>query len=102
MIDFEKSLSLGENPFTSSGGVQGSQLWPNAQLGSYLETVRPRRCPQDVLDKIASFSDRELRAIIAPSAAQMPLVTWHDSSIELLSRRAEKINQFVEEVWKTA
>jgi hypothetical protein len=43
MIDFEASLALGPNPFTSVA-VEPKALWPTAELGAILKAGRPREC----------------------------------------------------------
>jgi hypothetical protein len=99
MIDFEKSRALGDQPFMSSGAVDPKRLWPTAELGSVLRHLRPDRCPPTVLDRIRSISVDEIREVILPLAADLPFVNWQESSIDLLDRRARKIDTLVEEVW---
>ena len=98
MIDFEKSRALGPNPFTSSS-VDPKYLRPTAELGAILSQIRPPRIPNGLLNRIAVISEEELRNTIFPVAAELPFVNWHDSSAELLHKRAGNIANLVEEVW---
>ena len=99
MIDFEKSRSLADQPFMSSGSVDPQRLWPTAELGRLLNETRPSRCPAGILDRLRALSAVEIREAILPVAAELPFVTWQESSIELLLRRARNIDTLVEEVW---
>jgi hypothetical protein len=42
MIDFEKSWTLAENPFISSGAMDPRRLWPTEELGTILRQHRLR------------------------------------------------------------
>lgn len=99
MIDFEKSRSLADQPFMSSGSIDPKRLWPTAELGTVLNETRPSRCPAGVLDRIRALSAEEIRETILPVASELPFVTWQQSSVELLARRAKNIDTLVEEVW---
>lgn len=99
MIDFEKSRTLGENPFMNSGPVDARRLWPTEELGAILKRTRPAQCPPSMLRRIQAISLNEVRAAVLPVAELLPFVTWHESSIDLLMRRAEKIGDLLEAVW---
>lgn len=101
MIDFEKSRALGESPFIGSGVVEPRCLWPTAELGSILRQIRPPQCPRVVVEKIRAISVQQLRDSILPVAAELPFVSWHESTIEVLARRAQDIDSLVENVWAT-
>jgi hypothetical protein len=101
MIDFEKSRTLGENPFICSGGVDPRRLWPTEELGSILRQFRPPRCPDSVVNAIKSISAQQLSDSILSVAAELPFVHWHESSVEVLVRRAQNIGRLVETVWAT-
>jgi hypothetical protein len=102
MIDFEKSRALGPNPFTSSAEVEAKKLWPTSELGALLRVARPSRCPSVILHAIKSLTEKQIRDVVLRVAAEFPLVTWHESSIELLLKRASKLDELVEAVWKAA
>lgn len=101
MIDFEKSRTLGENPFITSGNVDPARLWPTEELGAVLKQSRPQRCPGTILRTIQAFSVQQLQDAILPVAQELPFITWADSSIDLLGRRAQRIATLVEAVWAT-
>lgn len=101
MIDFEKSRTLGERPFMTAGAVDPKRLWPTAELGALLRAASPPRCPATILDLIRAITPEQLREAILPIADELPFVTWDESSLECLQRRAEKIDRLVEEVWAT-
>jgi hypothetical protein len=101
MIDFEKSRTLAENPFMSSGGIEPRRLWPTEELGAILKQSRPPRCPGSVVNTITSISLNQLNDSVLPVAAELPFVHWHMSSVELLLRRAQNIIRLVEDVWAT-
>jgi hypothetical protein len=101
MIDFEKSRTLAESPFIGSGAVDPRRLWPTAQLGDILRRTRPSHCPVAVIERIRAISVEQLTAAVLPVASELPFVSWHESSIELLARRAQKIDTLVEAVWAT-
>ena len=99
MIDFEKSRTLGENPFISSSSVDPKHLRPTAQLGTLLYPIRPPKFPSSVINRIAAISREEIQNAIFPVAEELPFVNWGDSSAELLHKRAGNIVTLVEEVW---
>jgi hypothetical protein len=99
MIDFEKSRTLGQSPFMNSGAVDAKRLWPTEELGVILKSTRPPQCPPGIVRRIETISLDTVRGAVMPVAAALPFVTWHDSSIELLMRRAEKIGELLEAVW---
>lgn len=101
MIDFEKSRTLGENPFLSSGGIALARLWPTEELGAILRESRPPRCPDSILNRIGTVSLEQLNDSVLPVAAELPFIQWHDSSVEVLLRRAQRIVSLVEAVWAT-
>jgi hypothetical protein len=101
MIDFEKSRTLGENPFITSGAVDPARLWPTEELGAILKQSRPQRCPGVILRTIQEISVQQLQDAVLPVVQELPFITWHESSIELLGRRAERIANLVEAVWGT-
>jgi hypothetical protein len=100
MIDFEKSRSLLRDPFIGCGSIDPGDLWPTDELGAYLRKIRRARCPQAILDRIERISEQQIVSIVSPVAAELHFVDWHDSSIEVLFRRAQKIVTLVEEVWR--
>lgn len=102
MIDFEKSRSLAENPFIGSGGVDPKRLWPTEELGAILRQSKPARCPEPIVNRIRSISAQELSDSVLPIAEELPFIHWHQSSIELLVRRARNIGTLVETVWATS
>jgi hypothetical protein len=101
MIDFEKSRALADSPFIGSGVVDPRRLWPTAELGSILRQIRPAQCPRGVIETIRSISVQQLQDSLLPIAADLPFVSWHESSIEFLARRARNIDSLVENVWAT-
>jgi hypothetical protein len=101
MIDFEKSKTLAANPFIGAGSVDPKRLWPRDELGKILLGIRPKRCPELVLERISAVSREQISDIVLPIAAELPFVAWHDSSIEVLARRAQNIARLVEAVWET-
>ena len=101
MIDFEKSSSLAENPFMSSGAVDPRRLWPTEELGAILRQRRPARCPEGVVNRIAAIALQDLKEAVLPVASELPFVHWQDSSIEVLQQRAQNIGRLVEAVWTT-
>lgn len=98
MIDFEKSRTLGENPFITSSNVDPARLWPTEELGAVLKQTRQQRCPGTILRTIQALSVQQLQDAILPVAHELPFITWHDSSIDLLGQR---IATLVEAVWAT-
>lgn len=102
MIDFEKSRTLGPNPFMSIGEVESKRLWPTAELGALLRTGRPAKAPERILQAIKALTEHQVRDIVSMLAGEFPLVTWHENTIELLLKRASKVDELVEAVWKTA
>ena len=101
MIDFEKSRTLGPNPFIGSGSVDPKRLWPRDELGDILRLIRPATTPRTVLNRIKDFSRHEISEIVLPLAAELPFLDWQDSSVEVLFRRAQIIDSLVEAVWET-
>lgn len=99
MIDFEKSRALGDNPFMNSGGVEPGRLLPTGELGAILRKSRPAQCPPSIVRRIGTVSLEDVRSAVLPVAEQLPFVSWHESSIGLLMRRAEKIGELLEAVW---
>lgn len=99
MIDFEKSRALKENPFMGSGNVDPQNLWPTAELGQILRGTKPTQCPAAILAKIRAISSKQISDILRPLADELPFVHWHESSIEVLTKRAEQIDRLVESVW---
>ena len=99
MIDFEKSRSLAEYPHTGQGQVDPRRLWPTAELGGILRNNRPIHCPQGVITKLIALSSQEIAGAICPVAEELPFITWHQSCVEVLTRRAQNIATLVETVW---
>lgn len=75
MIDFEKSRSLGDNPFLASGSVDPKRFWPTAELGALLKPIRPPRCPHSILDRIRSLAVERIAEAIRTVAAELPFIT---------------------------
>lgn len=98
MIDFEASLALGPNPFTSTA-IEPKMLWPTAELGAILKIGRPKECPQGILDRIHRMEEKIIRSAVQPTAETLGGVTWGEDSIEVLLRRAAKIHAHVHDVW---
>lgn len=98
MIDFEASLALGPNPFTSVA-IEPKTLWPTTELGAILKAGRPKECPQGILDKIHNIEERTIRDLVNPCAATLEAITWGEDSIQVLLRRAAKIHDHVKAVW---
>jgi hypothetical protein len=101
MIDFEKSRTLGANPFIGSGSVDPKRLWPRDELGDVLRRIRPAKAPDAMLNRIKGFSQQQISDIVLPVAAELPFVDWQDSSVEVLYRRAQNIDRLVGAVWET-
>ncbi len=99
MIDFEKSRTLGESPFMSAGAIDPSRLWPTAQLGHFLRPSRPAAGPFEIVNRIMTLSHRQIQEIVLPVAQELPIVTWHDASVDLLHRRAQNLDTLVRTVW---
>jgi hypothetical protein len=98
MIDFEASLALGPNPFTSTA-IDPKALWPTAELGAILKVGKPKECPQGILEKIHQIQEKTIRSVVQPTAETLGGVTWSEDSIEVLLRRAAKIDAYVHDVW---
>jgi hypothetical protein len=99
MIDFEKSRTLGESPFTSSSVVAPKSLWPTGELGQILRNIRPRQCPEPGLRRIRELAAQQIATVVTAVAAELPFIHWHESSVELLFKRAQNIHNLVEAVW---
>jgi len=100
MIDFEKSRSLHANPFMGAGSVDPRRLLPTAELGQLLRVARPISCPPDILNQIRGISRQQLDELLREVAEDMPLAAWYESSAELLHRRGQELDRFVEAVWR--
>lgn len=100
MIDFEKSRSLRANPFMGSGSVEPRRLWPTAELGQLLRSRRPATRPSEILGRVRQLSQKQIEEMLREVAADLPLVTWHEASAELLHRRAQELDRLVEAVWR--
>jgi hypothetical protein len=100
MIDFEKSKTLRRNPTIESAGVEPRALWPTSELGDLLKQTKPPTLPVDVIRRIQAVTRERIEAIIRPVAEDLPFVDWSDSSIDLLTNRAERIRALLGEVWR--
>jgi hypothetical protein len=99
MIDFEKSRTLRENPFTGSTAIEPKSLWPTGELGEILREIRPQQCPAPGLRRIHELAAQEIATAVIAVAAELPFIHWHESSVELLLKRAQNIHNLVEAVW---
>lgn len=100
MIDFEKSKTLGRNPIIMSTQVEPRRLWPTGELGTLLRQAKPPTLPDDTIQRIQAMTRQRIEAIIRPVLDELPFVDWGDNSIDVLTRRAERIRVLLEEVWR--
>lgn len=98
-IDFEKSAALcGPYPLTTTAQIDQRTLWPRGTLSALLVGVP---IPGDVCDLIqAVTADNVLDAFGKLEARLLKPIEWKESSARVLVKRAAKIRELAQEVWK--
>lgn len=101
-IDFEKSAALRPTPTILSAMVPARLLWPSGSLGASMRASRPLVPPSVTMTAISSFTEDRCRAILedVQTALGNP-VPWLDDSIHAVVSRSNRIEQLVEEVWRS-
>jgi len=99
MIDFEKSKTLGVNPTFQTANLNPIRLWPTGELGARLRQIVPERPPRRYLDSVRSVTANAVSEIVLAVVREVPVVTWGESSIDVLVRRAQRIQILTEEIW---
>jgi len=100
MIDFEKSKTLGENPTIQTTNLNPTRLWPTGELGARLRKIVPEHPPRRYLDSVRSVTADAVGEIVLAVAREVPVVTWGESSIDVLVKRAQRIQVLTEEIWQ--
>jgi hypothetical protein len=100
MIDFEKSKALRPNPIIVSTMLKPGQLWPREELGQILRQQKPLFASLGIIERIRNVGRDRCTEIIMDVAGKMGPVDWADNSIDVVSRRAERIAEIASEIWK--
>jgi hypothetical protein len=100
MIDFEKSKTLRPNPIIESTMVQAKALWPTGELGQVLKATKPLHPPQQIVDRVRQLNRQKCKEVIDSVVSKLGPVAWADNSVEAVFRRAGRIAEIAEEVWR--
>jgi hypothetical protein len=99
MIDFEKSKTLRPNPIVASTMVEARRLWPTGDLGRTVRERKPLFASLPTMDRIREITPGRCGGIIGEVVEALGPIAWSENSIDALSRRAERIDEIVGELW---
>ena len=99
-IDFEKSTTLRPNPTINSAIIDPRQLWPSDQLRDRLANHKPLHPPGETMNRVSRIDAATCLSLIQPVAESLGGVPWVESTVDVLSSRANRIRPLAEAVWK--